>query len=217
MVATSPVGNQPSTQRIAALALEVAGDDPGPAHQQLARGLAVPGQLLAVVVDDLHVDAVHRAALLRLQRHALARRPGSQCLAFSVHSGAQRAHLGHAPGVQHLRRRSRPGSVRIIAGGQAEPPMTVRLHGAELQVVGFDVGQQALPDGRHAGRQGHASRLRTVRAATCRPAPGPGTPAWRRPCTPTYGRPQALTWNIGTTGRIASRAEQSSASGSAAA
>ncbi|MCY1368457.1 hypothetical protein D9M69_554370 [compost metagenome] len=31
-----------------------------------------------------------------------------------------------------------------------------------------------------------------------------------------YGRPQALTWNIGTTGRMLSRAEQPSASGSAA-
>ncbi|MDT4846153.1 hypothetical protein FQZ97_801680 [compost metagenome] len=30
-----------------------------------------------------------------------------------------------------------------------------------------------------------------------------------------YGRPHALTWNIGTTGRITSRAEQPSASGSA--
>src|SRR5204862_2826639 len=51
-------------QRVAAFALEVLVDDPRAAHHELARLLAVPRQLLAVVADDLHVDAVDGAALL---------------------------------------------------------------------------------------------------------------------------------------------------------
>src|SRR6267142_2187629 len=54
-------------QRIAALALEIALDDPRPAHLQVAEGLAVPRQLLAVLADDAQVDAEQRAALLALQ------------------------------------------------------------------------------------------------------------------------------------------------------
>ena len=48
--------------------LEVAVDDPRPAHQQLAAGVSVPGQLGAVAVHDLHVHTEHRAALLGLHR-----------------------------------------------------------------------------------------------------------------------------------------------------
>ncbi len=43
----------------------------GPRTISSPDGLAVPRQLLAVVVDDLHVDAEHRAALLGLHRDAL--------------------------------------------------------------------------------------------------------------------------------------------------
>jgi hypothetical protein len=64
MVATSPVGNQPSCRTVAAFLAEVAGDDPRPLHQQVAEALAIPGQFLTVLVDDLHVDAVDRVALL---------------------------------------------------------------------------------------------------------------------------------------------------------
>ena len=58
-------------------------------------------QFAAVLADDLHVDAEHRAALLGLHRHALL---GAQRLVLGLQRarGAQRAHLGHAPGVQHL-------------------------------------------------------------------------------------------------------------------
>ena len=98
----------------------------GPAHQQLAGRLAVPRQLLAVGADDLHVDAEHRAALLGLDREALLRVRQSRVPGLTACRRAERAHLGHAPGVQHLHVDSAPGSVRIIAGGQAEPPITVR-------------------------------------------------------------------------------------------
>src|SRR5689334_10311598 len=42
-------------QGIAALALEIALDHPGPAHLQVAERLAVPGELLALLVDDAQV------------------------------------------------------------------------------------------------------------------------------------------------------------------
>src|SRR5438128_3120519 len=58
-------------QRITALALEVALEDPRPSHLQVAEGLAVPRQLLAVFADDAHVDAEQRAALLALELGAL--------------------------------------------------------------------------------------------------------------------------------------------------
>ncbi len=46
---------------------------------------------------------------------------------------------------------------------------------------------------------------------------GPGNTSFAPTMHATYGNPHALTWNIGTTGNITSRAEQFSASGSAAA
>src|SRR5438874_7176047 len=53
-------------QRVAAFALEVALDHPGPSHLQVAERFAVPGQLAAVLVDDAHVDAEEHTPLLRL-------------------------------------------------------------------------------------------------------------------------------------------------------
>jgi hypothetical protein len=44
----------------------------------------------------------------------------------------------------------------IIAGGQAEPPITVRLNGGEAQLVLLHVVHQAEPDGGDAGAEGHA-------------------------------------------------------------
>src|SRR5881392_1133952 len=45
--------------------------------------------------------------------------------------------------------------------------------------------------------------------------PGPGKTSFDPIMQAAYGRPHALTWNIGTTGRITSVAEQLSASGKA--
>src|SRR5687767_1128799 len=65
-------GRKPAVlQWIAALALEVTLDHPGPAHLQIAEGFPVPGQLAAVLVDDAQVDAEDRAPLLVLQRVTL--------------------------------------------------------------------------------------------------------------------------------------------------
>ena len=51
--------------------LEIGRGDPGPAHVQHARRLAVVGQAPARVVDDLEVDAPDRVALLLLEALAL--------------------------------------------------------------------------------------------------------------------------------------------------
>src|SRR5262249_24526441 len=88
-------------ERVAALALEVALHHPGAAHLQVAESLTVPGQLLAVAVDDAHVDSVDRAALLVLPGVALVLAE-LEVLGFVGAGGAERTHLGHARGVQHL-------------------------------------------------------------------------------------------------------------------
>ena len=111
---TSPVGNQPLAvdrdERRAASPLKYSLDDPRPAHQQVAGGLAVPGQLLAVVVDDLHVDAEDGAALLLEQALLLLVRRARSVLGLQRAQRAERRHLGHAPGVDAPRRRTRPAA-----------------------------------------------------------------------------------------------------------
>src|SRR5512145_150640 len=95
-------GGEPAVlQRIAALALEVAARDPRPAHHQVAEALAVPGQFLAFLVHDLHLDAEQAPALLRLHRE-LAAAVERRLARFQRAHGAKRAHLGHAPGMEHL-------------------------------------------------------------------------------------------------------------------
>ena len=100
-----------------------------------------------------------------------------------------------------------------MAGGQAEPPITVRLSVEKRRLVGLHVAQQHLPDRGHAGGDRSPSRPRSVHRPTCRPAPGRGTPAWQPTSAAEYGMPQALTWNIGTTGSTESRADRHITSG----
>src|ERR687888_200416 len=66
-----PRGEPAVLQRIAALALEVALDHPGPAHLQVAERFAVPRQLASVLIDDAHVDTEQHPTLLVLQLGAL--------------------------------------------------------------------------------------------------------------------------------------------------
>ena len=147
-------GGEPAVlQRVAAFTLEVGRQDPGPAHIHVTGGRAVPGQFDAVFAHDLHVHAVDRAALRGHHRQALfGRLPHVRRLECG--DRADRAHLGHAPGVDHLHvvvveerldHRRRAG--RAADGAAA--------HGAELQAVGFDIGQQPLPYRGHAGRERH--------------------------------------------------------------
>ena len=74
-------GREPAVhERVAAFVLEVLETIHGPRTSSSPRDLAVPRQLLAVVADDLHVDAVDRAALLGLHREC-ARRAAGEVLA----------------------------------------------------------------------------------------------------------------------------------------
>ena len=78
MVATSPVSKKPSlVEDLAALVLEIAFDDGEAPDLQPAEALAVPRQLLVLVVDDLHLDAERRPALLGLDGELLLVREGS--------------------------------------------------------------------------------------------------------------------------------------------
>src|SRR5688500_9926832 len=93
-------GREPAlAQHLAALALEVAAGDPRAAHHQVAEALAVPGQLAAFLVDDLHVDAEDAAALLRLDGE-LRFLVELRLLGLERADGAERANLGHAPRVE---------------------------------------------------------------------------------------------------------------------
>ena len=88
-------------EHVAAVVLEVGLGDRRPAHLEAAEGFAVPRQRRAGVVGDLHLDAERRAALRLLDvEPRLACR--SAYSGFSVQMRAERAHLGHAPGMDHL-------------------------------------------------------------------------------------------------------------------
>src|SRR2546423_12910452 len=89
-------GKPSVAQGIAARALEVFLEYPGPAHEEIAEGLAVARQLLALPVHDLHFDAVDRAPLLEL--HLALFFAGQRfMLAFERAEAAERAHLRHPP------------------------------------------------------------------------------------------------------------------------
>src|SRR5262249_797237 len=102
----------------------------------------------------------------------------------------------------------------IIAGGQADPPITVRFMVENLKLfdsvyasspchtvgtpadnVTFSVSNNSYSDLPSSAAPGMTSFAPTIAAA--------------------YGRPHALTWNIGTTGSSVSRAERFNESGSA--
>ena len=96
-------------------------------------------------------------------------------------------------------------SIRSIsAGGIGAPPTTIRSSDGTSPPVRLEMLDQTEPDGGHADRDRHAFRhdqpgeagaVRTgVRAAPAR-APTAGA---------AKGMPQALAWNIGTTGRTVS-------------
>ena len=78
--------------------LVIGADDPRPAHQQFADRPAVMRQLAAGIVDDLHLDAEQRAALLGADRE-LRLRIERGVLGLQHRRRADRAHLGHAPAL----------------------------------------------------------------------------------------------------------------------
>ena len=87
-------------QRTIPFVPEVVAHHPWPAHQQVTRSRAVPGQLDAVSANDLHVDAKHCTALFGLHGITLFR-AHLNVLGFHGADGPNRAQLSHPPGVQY--------------------------------------------------------------------------------------------------------------------
>ncbi len=119
---------------------------------QIAEGLAVPRQLVAVAVDDLHLHAVDGAALAL--EHLL---PGfvrqAVVLAHQLAGGAQRRHLGHAPGVDHLHAERIERADHGRRARRAADHRTAERR--KLQALALHVLQQAEPHRRHAGGEAH--------------------------------------------------------------
>ena len=80
----------------------VAGDDPRPAHHEVPACGAVVGLGLLVIVDDAHVDAEHPVALLLLHLKLLFGAGRAHQVRRQHARRAQRAHFGHAPGVDDV-------------------------------------------------------------------------------------------------------------------
>src|SRR5512139_723973 len=104
----------------------------------------------------------------------------------------------------------------IIAGGQAEPPITVRFMVENFRpLASVWASRPCHTVGTPAEQVTFSASKSSYSDLPSRCAPG--NTILQPTIAPTYGRPHALTWNMGTTGRTTSRAETLSASGSAAA
>ena len=133
---------------------EVLAQHPGAFDQQVAIGFAVVRELLTCIVNDLHVNAENRTALLHTDFHLRIGRQ-SQVLVFECAQRTQRTHLGHAPGVKHVH-------LVVIAEGvdhgwragraANHSPCQVR----ELQTLRLHVAQKHLPDCGYACCKGNA-------------------------------------------------------------
>ncbi len=164
----------------------------------------------AIVVEQTHVDAEERPALLALA--PANRAAASRCSCFGsstpvVPSGL----ISVMPQAWMTRAPCSRSQASIIGGGQAEPPITT-----------FSTVVSRLPWARRCA----SSAIHTVgtpsRLVTCSPSmsssrltgssPGPGRTSFDPFIAAAYGTPHALTWNIGTTGRMTSCAETPSAS-----
>ena len=104
------------------------------------------------------------------------------------------------------RRRSPRWKASIMAGGQAEPPITVRVS-VEKRSCSASCGPaaSARPSARRPRRS--PSRPRSARRPILPSSAGPGNTSLAPTSAAEYGMPQALTWNIGTTGSTESRAD----------
>ena len=161
----SPVRNHPCVERGGArrVVVEIARDDPRPAHQKLARRDAVMRQAAALGVDDLHLDAVHRPALHRLDGDLLRDRQVAM-LALHRADGADRAHLGHAPAMHDRDAVFRlEGLDHGVGRGRAADEEALearRLPAARLHLL-----QHAEPHRRDAERQADALGLEQLAQA----------------------------------------------------
>src|SRR5262249_3029655 len=102
----------------------------------------------------------------------------------------------------------------IIAGGQADPPITVRLIVEKRRLfVSVYASNPCHTVGTPAETVTFSASSNSYKDLP--PSAAPCIISFAPPIGAAYGRPHALTWNIGTTGSNESRAERFSASGSA--
>ena len=93
----------------------------------------------------------------------------------------------------------------MSAGGAAEPPITIVRIDERSQRFGSasSSGEDADPDGGHAGRDGDALARHEVEQRDGIEVRPPKT-SFAPEATAANGRPHAAAWNIGTTGRTTS-------------
>ena len=203
IAATSPVGNQPPLTDGRPRPLEIARMIQGPAHQQVAR----------------HGPWRPRAALRRRRRRSSCRRRTSRalllgcgaapragsasCLPFSVHSvpSGDISVMPQAWMTSTPNSSSKRAHHRRRAGRAADHRAASRVRTSACRPAMVD---QAQPHRRHAGAMVTPSRLPSARRAICRPGAGRGKTSLAPIIARHTGMPQALTWNIGTTGRMTS-------------
>ena len=103
-----------------------------------------------------------------------------------------------------------------MAGGQAEPPITVRLSLEKRKPAGFMWPSSICQTvGTPAAK---VTPSASISSYTDLPSSaGPGKTSLQPVSAAEYGMPQALTWNMGTTGSTESRADRFITSGRAAA
>ena len=208
MVATSPVSKKPSVvEDVAALALEVLAD-----HERrrctFSRPKVVPscGRRLAVIVGQLQLDAGRRAALLQLVLQLLLRRHRRH-LGGRAWRGCRAARSRSCPRRASPRRRSRrgrrasappaPPSRRSppASASAGLPPVARRCCSSICQTVGT-AAEKVTP---------------SVSISSWIDAPSsfwPGITSLQPTAGQEKARPQALAWNIGTTGSTTSRLER---------
>ena len=202
MVATSPVGKKPSgVELVAALALEVAAGDPRTADEDLAESLAVPGQSVRRIVDDLELHAADATTLLELDCVLLRDRQARACLG----SSRPTAQIGLVSVIPQPWTTSAPRSCSNAPASTrdaAEPPMPAHSSFEFVRVdlgMVVEIGEQHHPHRRHALDDGDASSAASARTRSRRPGAVPGRTSLAPTIAAEYGVPQALAWNIGTT------------------
>ena len=99
----------------------------------------------------------------------------------------------------------RSSKPRISDSGTAAPPQIIVRSAREVGLVLVGVAQHVEPDRRHARPRTSPARTRSACASgsACRKRPGITRSAPHERAA--YGKPQAFTWNIGTTGSTRSR------------
>ena len=209
MVATSPVSKKPSSSRMSPPSpLKYSPTTNGPAHLQPAerRRRRAAGGSPSSSVSFSSTPAGGRPCFSLYCSCSLAR-PSPRPRA-SAWRACRAARSRSCPRRGRRRRRSRRGRrapAPPAPPSRRSPPASAS---SACAPVGAQVLQQHLPDRRHGGREGDASRSPAARGPRRRPASGPASPAWQPTAGHEKARPQALAWNIGTTGSTMSRHRQ---------